>query len=244
MGRRPQRLYAMRRSMTITVLGVIVALGTAGAQAQSAPEAVRTLAGNWEISNADRDRVCTVTLKPDAARTGFRLELDPACVTAIPGLSEVDHWTTGRDAIHLNDARGKPVFDFAEVESGMYEAERAYDGLYFLQSVAAAGPALIKPEQMAGEWAIMRGPNRVLCALTLTTNPTPDGEEGALALQLKSGCDESVLRFAPAFWRVDQGELVLSPAAGQSWRFALEEQQATVWWRVPNRAGGMSMVRR
>ncbi|MCZ7642890.1 MAG: hypothetical protein M5U33_09455 [Pseudorhodoplanes sp.] len=64
--------------MTITVLGVIVALGTAGAQAQSAPEAVRTLAGNWEISNADRDRVCTVTLKPDAARTGFRLELDPA----------------------------------------------------------------------------------------------------------------------------------------------------------------------
>lgn len=234
----------MHRSTTIMVLGIWLAAGISGTQAQSATESVRELAGNWEISNADRDRVCTVTLKADAARSGYRLEVDPACAVAIPGLAEVDHWTAGNDTVRFNDARGKPVFDFAEVESGMYEAERAHDGLYFLQSVAAAGPALIKPEQMAGEWAIMRGPNRVLCALTLTTNPAPDGEEGALALQLKSGCDESVLRFAPAFWRVDQGELVLSPAAGQSWRFALEEQQATVWWRVPNRAGGMSMVRR
>lgn len=234
----------MHRSTTIMVLGIWLAVAISGAHAQSATESVRELAGNWEISNADRDRVCTVTLKADAARSGYRLEVDPACAAAIPGLAEVDHWTAGNDTVRFNDARGKPVFDFAEVESGMYEAERAGEGLYFLQNVAAAGPAFSKPEQIAGEWAILRGPSRVLCGLTLTTNPAPGGEDGALELQLKPGCDESVLRFGPASWRMDQGELVLSSSAGQSWRFALEERQATAWWRVPNRAGGMSMVRR
>ena len=82
-----------------------------------------------EISNADRDKTCAVTFKANAARAGYKLELDPACATVFAFVKDVEGWTLSNDTIRLIDARGKAVFEFTEVESGMYEAERAERGL-------------------------------------------------------------------------------------------------------------------
>ena len=68
----------MRRAALFTLIAV--ALGGGHAQAQPAPavlDAAKELVGGWELSNADHDRRCTITLSTDTAPGGFRLALDP-----------------------------------------------------------------------------------------------------------------------------------------------------------------------
>ena len=50
-----------------------------------------------------------------------------------------------------------------------------------------------------------------------------------------------VTRFGPTSWRIDQGDLVLLSARGQTWRF--EENDANTWQRVPESADPVLLVR-
>ena len=140
---------ALRASLVL----VAMLLLAAGDRACAQSDAVKAMAGSggWEISNADHDKACTVIFKTDAARTGYKLELDAACGTTFPFAKDIEGWTLSNDVIRLIDARGKAVFEFNEVESGMYEAERPGEGLYFLQNASAA-PVMRTPDQMMGEW--------------------------------------------------------------------------------------------
>lgn len=229
---------ALRTGMLVALL-LFAAIGSARAQS----EAVKAMAGSggWEISNADRDKTCAVTFKADAARTGYKLDLDPACGNVFAFMNDVEGWTLSNDTIRLIDARGKTVFEFTEVESGMYEAERPGEGLYFLQNASAA-PAIRTPDQMAGEWVVMQGAKQV-CAMTLANTPVPN-QESALALRVKPGCEQPAARLNFILWRMDQGELVLASAGGQSWRFEEEDTQTFTWRRVPEGADEIRMVRK
>jgi hypothetical protein len=229
----------LRAGLVLVALLTAAAAGPACAQS----DAVKAMAGsgNWEISNADRDKTCAVSFKADAARVGYRLELDPACANVFPFVKEVEGWTLSNDTVRLIDGRGKTVFEFSEVESGMYEAERPGEGLYFLQNASAA-PDIRTPEQIAGEWVVMQGARQV-CAMTLANTPVPN-QEAALALRIKPGCEAVVARLNFILWRMDQGELVLASAGGQSWRFEEEDTQTFTWRRVPEGAGDIRMVRK
>ena len=222
---------------------VVTLLLAAGDQARAQSDAVKAMAGSggWEISNADRDKTCTVTFKADPARTGYKLDLDPACGNVFPFIREVESWTLSNDVVRLVDARGKTVFEFTEVESGMYEAERPAEGLFFLQNAAAA-PAVRTADQMAGEWVVMQGAKQI-CAMTLANTAVPN-QEGALALRVKPGCEQPAARLNFVLWRMDQGELVLASAGGQSWRFEEEDTQTFTWRRVPEGADEIRMVRK
>src|SRR2546426_632799 len=82
----------------LALVMLLAACGTAVAQtppaappappAASAPppssEAVKSIVGPWEISNADRDKLCAVTFRADTALPGFKLEFDKACIAAFP----------------------------------------------------------------------------------------------------------------------------------------------------------------
>jgi hypothetical protein len=219
---------------------IALLLLAAGDQARAQTEAVKAMAGSggWEISNADRDKTCAVTFKADAARVGYKLDLDPACADVFPFVKEVEGWTLSNDNLRLVDARGKAVFEFTEVESGMYEAERK-EGLYFLQNAAAA-PTVRTPDQMAGEWVVMQATKQV-CAMTLAKTPVPN-QDGALMLRIKPGCEPVVARLNFILWRMDQGELVIASAGGQSWRFEEEDTQTFTWRRVPEGADEIRMV--
>jgi hypothetical protein len=230
----------MQRSLTILVLLALAVLQPVPSTAQTAPDAVNAVTGVWEISNADRDRICAVTLKADPVQGGFRLELDRGCAGAFPIMREVAAWSLSNEMLLLLDARNRTVLQFSEVEHGMYEAERPGEGLYFMQTLAAAGPAPRTAEQMMGEWAVVRGENKTVCTLVLTNSAVP-GQEG-FALQVRQPCDPLVTRFNPGSWRMNLGELVVAGRGENTWRF--EEDDPTTWRRVPEGADPLLLVRK
>ncbi|MGE3148432.1 MAG: AprI/Inh family metalloprotease inhibitor [Pseudorhodoplanes sp.] len=218
----------------------IVFASAAPLRAEALPDNAKGLVGAWEISNSDRDRICTVAFKPDAAPGGMKIELDKGCGSVFPALRDVTAWALTNDYLLLLDSRRQTVLQFGEVENGMYEAERAGEGLYFLQSAAAAAPPPRTVEQIAGEWTFVRNENTAICAVTLTPNPVA-GQDG-FALRLKPPCDPVVTRFNPTAWRMNLGELVLEGRGESTWRF--EEEDPNSWRRVPESADPLLLVRK
>jgi hypothetical protein len=225
----------MTGGMSIGVRGVlalaVLALTPVFARAQGTPPtsdfAKDLLATAWEISNSDRDKRCPVTFSVDPAPGGFKLELDPAC-TIVP-LKQVVAWMLGpKDQLRLVDSNKTPVFEFAEVESGILEAERKGEGLYFMQTQAAVKAEIRNPDQLFGEWQILQELDKPLCRLTLAD--TAAGPENTYKIVVKPGCDARIAGFGLTTWRLDREQLVLSGRSG-SLRFA--ESDPTTWERTP-----------
>lgn len=226
----------LRLSLCVTLL---LAAGQAMAQAPATlGDTAKAVIGSWEFSNADRDKICTATFKSDRVAVGFKVEFDQNCVNLFPLVADVVGWNfPDNDLLRLLDAKGKSLVEFSEVESGIYEAPTPGVGVLFLQSAAAAGPPPKPPEQFAGNWALMRGPDKVLCSLSLVNTVLRDD----FALTVKPGCDPSIVRFGFTQWRIDRAELVLVSPRGISWRF--EEIEGGNWRRLPETAEPMILVR-
>jgi hypothetical protein len=208
----------------------------------AASEAFKAVIGKWEISNADRDRACAITFRSDPSGNVFKLELDKACAAQMPELKGVVAWTIGGlDLVRLLDARGRPVLEFTEVESGTYEAQRPGEGIFFMENAAtAASPVALTADQMAGDWGVVRGSGKSVCTITLTSTASADAD--SFTLKLKPGCAALVTQFGPATWYMDRGELVLkSTKVGQYWRFAPSDPLN--WQRVPEGRDPITLVR-
>ena len=209
-------------------------------QAQAPPsDAAKAMTnGTWEFSNADRDKRCVVTFRTDPAAAGMRLEFDKGCVGQFPFIADVAGWTLAEnDFLRLLDAQGKSVLEFSEVETHIYEAPRPGEGILFIQASAAVGPPPKQPDQVAGDWGLVRGSGKPICTLTLANTAAGDD----LALTVKPGCNAFVTRFAPTAWQMDRGELLIKNARGQIWRFS-EGDNAT-WSRVPDTAEPLTLVK-
>src|SRR6185437_12469956 len=99
----------------------IVAICFSGAAIGQVPaplgESAKRVIGNWEFSNAERDKTCTVTLKSDSTPAGLKIEFDPNCANLFPLVREIAGWKfPDNDLLYLLDARGKSVVEFSEVE--------------------------------------------------------------------------------------------------------------------------------
>jgi hypothetical protein len=202
-------------------------------------ETAQAMVGSWEISNVDRDRRCPLTFSVERAAGGFRNGLDPACATAFPQLKAVVARGYGpNDVLRLLDGKGAAVMEFTEVESGMYESERGPDGLLFLKTQAAVTVETRTPEQLTGDWTVVREADKPLCRLTLS-NIAGDSP-GTYRVVVKPACDKSIVTFGPISWRLDGTQLVITGRSG-SWRFA--ESDATIWERVPLSIDPLLLVR-
>jgi hypothetical protein len=202
-----------------------------------APAVPRTMVGSWEFSNADREKICTVTFRETGS--GRRVDFDPACVGHFPFVREIVSWSLAEnDFLRLFDAQGHSVLEFSEVEGGIYEAPKAGEGILFIQNASALGPAPKTVGDVTGEWLVSRRTGRPLCGLTLSN--TAAGEE--FVVRVQQPCDPVVARFVPATWQMDRGEIVLRSASGQSWRF--EEAEGTKWQRIPATANPLFLVRK
>jgi hypothetical protein len=218
----------------------VLAAAPASAQTPAAlGDSAKAVVGTWEFSNADRDKICTVTFKSDRTPGGFEVEFDKNCGNLFPLVNDVVAWKfPENDLLRLLDADGRSLVEFSEVEDGIYEAPTPGVGVLFLQSPAAAGPPPKPPEQVAGDWAIVRGSGPPLCQLTLATTAAQDG----LAITIKPGCDPAIARLNLTRWRIDRDELMLVPARGNPLRF--EEVDAKTWRRIPETADAILLVRR
>jgi hypothetical protein len=197
----------------------------------------KAMIGAWEISNAARDKRCAVSFKADAVPGGFKLEFDPPCAD-FPVLREVGVWDIGpKDAVRLFDSKGAIVLDFSEVESGMFEAERKGEGLFFMRSQAAIKAATVSPEQLFGDWTLLQEADKPLCKLTLSS---ASGGEDAYRIVVKPGCTAEIVGLALATWRLEVNDLLLIGRGG-TWRFS--ESDATVWERIPPSTDPMVLMR-
>jgi hypothetical protein len=199
-----------RARFALIALGLSV--GVADAQAPAPSEAAKGMVGAWEISNAARDKTCPVTFKLDTAGGGFKLELDAACGTAFPQLRDVGVWVMGpNDTVRLIDSKGAIILDFQEVEAHIYEAERKGEGLFFMRTQAAIQAATVNPEQLFGEWTLLKEFEKPLCKLTLSS--AAPGTE-SYRITVKPGCEASIAGMGLSTWRLDRDELVLSGRTG------------------------------
>jgi hypothetical protein len=221
------------------VIGLQVSAMAAPEATSALNETAKATAGEYEFSNADSDRRCMVNLKTDlAGAAGLKLEFDKGCTTAFPFAKEVSGWTIAEnDFLRLLDAKGKLVIEFSEVESGIFEALRPGEGVLFLQNAAALAPPPPTAEQMAGEWNLLRGKDR-LCSLTLANKPAANGN---LALTVKPGCDAAIVQFGLSGWQMDDAELVMKGSEDRTWRF--EEADDKTWQRIPQTRDPLALVR-
>ncbi|WP_456619361.1 AprI/Inh family metalloprotease inhibitor [Bradyrhizobium sp. P5_C12] len=209
------------------------------AQAQDATSLKKDMPGQWELSTTERSKTCVVTLKADAAGQGYKLELEPACKTALPFTKDIVAWSVrGLDIVRLQDATGESVIDFTEVEAGIFEGLRQGEGVYILQDLAAARSMAKSMDQMIGDWSMVRGNGQPVCGLTLTnTEAGPDNFQ----VFLKPKCDAAIAQFNPTQWRLERGQIVLMSKSGEAWQFEADDNAQ--WRRVPDTADPLIMLR-
>jgi hypothetical protein len=227
-----------RRGIAVAALLASVVCGPQ-AWPQDASTLRKDMIGQWELSTTERNKTCVVTLKNDSTPQGLKLELEPACATALPFTKAITAWNIrGLDIVRLQDAAGEAVIDFTEVESGIFEGLRQGEGIYILQNLAAARSLAKSMDQMIGDWAMVRGNGQSICGLTLTnTEASPDNFQ----VFLKPRCDPAVTAFAPTQWRLERGELLLMSANGDVWHFEADDNAQ--WRRVPDAADPLIMLR-
>lgn len=220
----------MRHRLRLLALGLLLAGITHAAAQTGAPpsDAVNSMLGGWEMSNADRDKTCIITFKLDMTGPGRALDLPKDCTTTFPNIKDVAAWTIDNDALRLVDAKGTALLEFNEVENGLFESAHSTGPLYFLQTLAAAQGREHTPDQMFGTWNFMRANGRAICQITLMDTAA---DTDNFALETKPGCDQLITRFAPRAWRMDRGQFVLVSTKGDIWRF--EEEETNNWHRIP-----------
>jgi len=220
----------MRHRLSLLALGLLLAGITHAAAQTGAPpsDAVNSMLGGWEMSNAERDKTCIITFKLDMTGPGRALDLPKDCTTTFPNIKDVAAWTIDSDALRLVDGRGTTLLEFNEVENGLFESAHSTGPLYFLQTLAAAQGREHTPDQMFGTWNFVRANGRAICQITLMDTAA---DTDNFALETKPGCDQLITRFAPRAWRMDRGQFVLVSTKGDIWRF--EEEETNNWHRIP-----------
>ena len=230
--------------MTFTRLGawILLAASLAAAnlaRAQDATTLKKDMVGQWELSTTERSKTCVVTLKGEGPGQALKLELEPACKTALPFTKGITAWSIkGLDIVRLQDGTGESVIDFTEVEAGIFEGLRQGEGAYILQNLAAARSMAKSMDQMIGDWAMVRGNGQPVCGLTLTnTEAGPDNFQ----VFLKPKCDAAIAQFNPTQWRLERGQIILMSKSGEVWQFEADDNAQ--WRRVPDTADPLIMLR-
>ncbi|MCP3379530.1 protease inhibitor Inh/omp19 family protein [Bradyrhizobium sp. CCGUVB4N] len=226
------------RVVALLIAACVAATGAA--HAQDATTLKKEMIGQWELSTTERSKTCVVTIKGDPVAQGFKLELEPACKTALPFTKDIVAWSIKGlgDIVRLQDATGESVIDFTEVEAGIFEGLRQGEGVYILQDLAAARSMAKSMDQMIGDWAMVRGNGQPICGLTLTNT---EADQDNFQVFLKPKCDAAIAQFNPTQWRLERGQIILMSKSGEVWQFEADDNAQ--WRRVPDTADPLIMLR-
>ena len=230
---------ALQKRRLVLAVVAMLAAGVSAASAQDVSTLKKDMIGQWELSTTERSKTCVVTLKGDSSPQGLKLDLEPGCAASLPFTKDIAAWTiAGLDIVRLQSASGQPVIDFTEVESGILEGRRENEGIYILQSLAAARSLAKSMDQMIGDWAFVRGNGQAICGITLTNTEVPPDN---FQVFLKPKCDPAIAGFKPKVWRLEHGEILLMSARGDAWHFQADDNAQ--WRLVPDSADPLILVR-
>lgn len=239
---RPSKPPVRRGPTVAAAVALFAALSAASVSAQDKPEVAtaQALAAAYQLTNADGDRVCPITLKPDPGAGAFQVAFDKAaCSEMIAFTVDVTAWTPGPgDSIRLLGPKGVLVVEFTEGLAGTWEGLREEDGVYFLNNPALADVKQVQPGDLFGAWDAARPDGKPICRLDFLEDAAAGGAYG---LAVDAGCDASVARFGPVAWRIERGDLVLVSAKGETLRFAAQEDGG--WAKVPEGARPLLLTR-
>jgi hypothetical protein len=228
-----------RTHFTAAFLIVSIATTAFAPLARAQGDSGTPMIGAWELSNADRDKTCTINFKLDAAGPGRALEFQKGCVESFPETRDIVAWAIGKDdTLRLMDAKGKAIFELTEVENGLFEPLRPSENLVFLQTQAAAQGRDRTADAMFGDWAIVRGSGKPICQISLLAEAH---DTDSFDMKLMPGCDSLVTNFAPKSWRMDRGLLLVLSERNDPWRF--EEEESGTWHRIPQGRQPLLLVR-
>jgi hypothetical protein len=231
----------MRRLLCAALVAAAAPSAIAQQAARPDPEAVRALAANYELANADGDRKCPMTL--DAKPTGPVLALifdRPACVAQFAFLGDVAGWLPGpAGSIRLMRANARPVLEFTEGVGGTYEGIREGDAVYFLTNLQYSDPA-DAPQfaDLLGAWNLSRPGGAPICRISLTDEPAASE---SFAVRVDANCDATIARFGPVAWRLERGDVLLLAKNGDKLRFG--RQEGGDWMKIPDTPRPLLMSR-
>ncbi len=243
------------RTLTVATVLAAVAVAPAGAQtpplprgAETAPEAIRPLLGDWDLELVGAPRRCTITFGSEAMAGGRQVRFPATCRRALPILDEVMAWRPGTGGQpQLVDAAGKVVIGFARAKPDADLEGKGTDGKQYVlaskdhpraarapvlsaaerAATAAARPTVVDPAQapsagsLPGRYALMRQPGREACRLILTAASDPAaGASAAFDGRCK---DTGLTIFDPVRWRYAGGRLSLVARRGHSVELVFED---------------------
>lgn len=232
----------LRRLVGVALLAAAFATAAAAQQAAKPdPEAVRALAANYALANADGDRKCPITLDAKPAGPVLTLVFDrPACVALFAFLGDVAGWLPGPGgSIRLTRANARPVLEFTEGAGGTYEGIREGDAVYFLTNLQYSDPA-DAPQfaDLVGDWNLSRPGGPAICRISLTDEPATNESFNA---RVDANCDATITRFGPVAWRLERGDVLLFARNGDKLRFG--RQEGGDWMKIPDTPRPLVMSR-
>ena len=235
---RPTRMRVLAGIVTFAL--VCPALAQAP-KAKIDPADVKLLAANYELTNADSSLTCAIALEPKPAGPGLYLAFDRAqCGSRFGFLGEVAAWIPGvAGAVLFIGPDGRTVTEFTEGIGGVYEAIRENDAVYFLANLQFVDPSQrVQIADLFGEWDLAPPDGVAICRLTLTEEVA--GNE-TFDMRLSPQCDASIVQFAPAFWQLERGDILLRSKSGETLRF--ERHDGNVWFKVPEKPRPLQLSR-
>jgi hypothetical protein len=219
---------------------------------------VRNAAGQWELSLADTNRKCRVTLRPDPAAGAYAIAMPAGCRRALPILADVLGWTAAADELKLTDLTGNVVLQFTGSSDPTNLTAKGPEGETYSLVPAAPGPRLVRTapavvaqataaapadqtaaaappvpnvDAIPGRYDILRAKGKdTNCQLTLDGKlKAPKGSKKAT---LAPACrDQGIVIFDPVGWRLDKGRLTLVARKGHETH--LDLQSDGTWIKDP-----------
>lgn len=243
----------MRHLLTGAAMLVVMAMGGSltparAQQPEALPitsDAVKTIAGNWDLAVPKNNLKCRIQLTVTSGRNAKSVVGIPtACKRSFGAVGNAQTWALlSNGAVRMQGARNETIIDFTRADAGVFKAAiganeftlEPVSGRYTsnerITSVDTAVQRLgqpvaddpATPAAVAGRYQLFRANNADTgCIVDLNRAlPGPVSRTGKASLE--KGCtDKGLLTFDPAGWIVERDRLFLYARKGHRTGFNIE----------------------
>jgi hypothetical protein len=164
---------------------MILALGCWGeAQASIVLSDPMAAVGQWDMSLADSNRTCRMTLRADPAAGQNAVSMPAGCRRSLPILAKVGTFEVPRaDHIALADQTGTPVLDFAEESGSSFVANGPEGETYRLVSVSNS----FAPSEAVAQTQKPKAPGFQVVETKTAAAPASTAVPSRIAMAVKPG---------------------------------------------------------